>query len=188
MKILSWAENPQQAIMESILLLKEGRCVVYPTDTVYGIATDPMKEECVRLVNGMKGKAEDEPLSICIPSIDWLEERVGKEYAKMAMEYLPGPYTLLIPAKDHIPAMGRSKLVGVRMIKHPVIDALVDRFGPITSTSANIHGMPAPKSVTEAIAQLRDRVELYIDAGETVIGRASTIIRLEGREAKVIRQ
>jgi len=188
MRVVRWADKPQQAVMESVLMLKEGKCVVYPTDTVYGIAADPMRRECVELVNDVKGREKDEPLSVCIPSFDWLEERVDKELVKKIRGYLPGPYTILLPVKERIPAMGRSKLLGVRMVKHPCVEAIVERFGPITSTSANLHDMPPPKNVSDAMAQLRDRAELYIDAGETGTGRPSTIISFVGGEAKVIRQ
>lgn len=188
MKLVSWSDSPQQAIMESVLVLGRGGCVVYPTDTVYGIAVDPMRKECVELVNGIKGRERDEPLSICIPSLEWLEERVDSELAQKARSYLPGPYTLLLPVKERIPAMGRSKLLGVRMVRHPCVEAIVERFGPITSTSANAHDMPPPKNVLDAMSQLRDRAELYIDAGETGTGRPSTIISFVGGEAKVIRQ
>jgi L-threonylcarbamoyladenylate synthase len=188
MRVVRWADRPQQAVMESVLLLKEGKCVVYPTDTIYGIAADPMRDECVKLVNRIKGREEDEPISICIPSLEWLEERVDKELVKKARGYLPGPYTLLLPVKERIAVMGRSKLLGVRMVQHPYVEAIVERFGPITSTSANAHDMPPPKSVSDAMAQLRDRADLYIDAGETGTGRPSTIISFVGGEAKVIRQ
>jgi len=187
MKVLSWHDSPQESVMESLIVLKRGGFIVYPTDTVYGIGADPMQKVCVEYINRLKGRDTDEPISVCIPSFEWLAEKVDKKFIEVARMYLPGPYTLLIPAKVSIPAMGRSDLLGVRMVNHPYVQSIVERFGPITSTSANLHGMPPPARVKDAISQLMDRVDLYIDGGD-LPGRASTIISLENETIKVIRE
>lgn len=187
MKVISWSSSSQGALMECIRLLTAGRIVVYPTDTVYGIAADPMRRECIARVNTLKSRAEDEPISICIPSFEWLEEYVDERYVDTARSYLPGPYTLLLPVKRRLPVQGRSPLLGVRMVSHPVVERIVERFGPITSTSANLHGMRPPRTVDEARIQLQDRIDLYIDAGETPVGRASRVISFERGGPKVLR-
>lgn len=178
MRVFNWERDRGRAVLEAIWALKEKKLVVYPTDTLYGIAADPMSPEAVRLVNDVKGRAADQPLSICIPDIFWLKGRVEDHYFHRAKELIPGPVTLLVPVKERIPAMGSAPTLGVRLVKHPVVEELTARFGPITTTSANRHGEPPATTCAEAVAQLGDAVEVYIDAGPARVGRPSKIISL----------
>jgi tRNA threonylcarbamoyl adenosine modification protein (Sua5/YciO/YrdC/YwlC family) len=178
MRLFNWERERARAVLEAVWALKEGRLVVYPTDTLYGLAADPAREECVTRVNQVKGRPPDQPLSVCIPEIMWLKDRVEDMYFHRAKEMLPGPVTLLVPVKERIPAMGRSPTLGVRLVEHPVVKEITARFGPVTATSANRHGEEPPVTCQEAVRQLGDHVEVYIDAGPTRTARASKVISL----------
>ncbi|HLF06904.1 MAG TPA: L-threonylcarbamoyladenylate synthase [Thermoplasmata archaeon] len=178
MKVYNWERERQSAILESVWALKQGLLVVYPTDTLYGLAADPAREECVIRVNEVKGRPVDWPISICIPNLDWLEGRTDPRFVARARELLPGPVTLLMPIKERIAAMGSADTLGVRLVEHPVVKELTERFGIITTTSANRHDHDPPTTCEEAVKQLGESVEVYIDAGPVRVGRASKIISL----------
>ena len=186
MKRYNWETERQRAILESVWALKQGRLVVYPTDTLYGIAVDPTKEESVMLVNEVKGRPVDWPISICIPDLEWLEGRTDPRFVARARELLPGPVTLLMPVKERIAAMGSADTLGVRLVDHPVVKELTERFGIITTTSANRHDHDPPTTCEEAVRQLGESIDVYIDAGPVRVGRASKIISLV--DEQVIRE
>jgi tRNA threonylcarbamoyl adenosine modification protein (Sua5/YciO/YrdC/YwlC family) len=186
MKVFDWERERQRAILEAVWALRQGRLVVYPTDTLYGIAADPTRTECVVMVNEVKGRPVDWPISICIPSLQWLEGRTEERYAKRASELLPGPVTVILPVKERLAAMGSADTLGVRMVDHDVVRELTSRFGIITTTSANRHDREPPTTCQEAMRQLGESVDVYIDAGPSPVGRASKIFSV--LDEKVIRE
>ncbi len=186
MRVVNWERERGRAILEAIWALQQGRLIVYPTDTLYGIGADPTRDDVMRRVNEVKGRAPGTPISICIPDIGWLKERVTEAHFARAAELLPGPVTLLIPVKERIAAMGSSSALGVRWVRVPAVEEITRRFGPITTTSANRHGEPPATTCEEARRQLGDAVDVYIDAGPARIGRPSRIISLE--DESVVRE
>lgn len=186
MKVHNWERDRERAILEAVWALRQGRLVVYPTDTLYGIAADPTREECVVMINEVKGRPVDWPISICIPDLKWLEDRAEERFVRRASELLPGPVTVILPVKERLAAMGSADTLGVRMVDHPVVRELTSRFGIITTTSANRHDREPPVTCQEAMRQLGESVDVYIDAGPSRVGRASRIVSL--LDEKVIRE
>src|SRR5574341_772159 len=179
MRTVNWERERGRAILEAVWALQQGKLIVYPTDTLYGIGADPARDDVVRRVNEDKGRAADTPVSICIPDIGWLRERVSEKHFARAVELLPGPVTLLVPVKERMAAMGSAATLGVRFVRVPAVEEITRRFGPITTTSANRHGEPPATTCDEARRQLGDSIDVYIDAGPARIGRASRVISLE---------
>ncbi len=172
--------------------LAKGGLVVYPTDTVYGLAADPFQPAAVDRVYAAKERPREMALSMAVADVDALF-RYGVKTPlaeNFCRKNLPGPYTVVLRATPAAPRplVNRTGLLGLRIPDHPIPRLLAKVYGPITTTSANRHGRPSPTSCDEAKAQLGEAVDLYIDAGPTPLGTESTVVDLSGPKAKVLRQ
>lgn len=171
-------------------VLKAGGLVINPTDTCYGIAADIFNKAAIENLYAQKGMPLDKPISILVRSIEEAKiYGVFSEFAlRLAQEFWPGPLTLVVPRTDALPPHinPSGKTVGIRVIDDPVSVSLLDALGgPITTTSANAHGMPSPYSVKEVSVE----ADLMLDVGElSRRQKPSTIIQVEGDTATMIRQ
>lgn len=171
--------------------LRKGGLVVHPTDTVYGIAADPFQDAAVERLYVAKERPRDLAVSLSVADIAGLF-RFGEQTSLAAAfceKNLPGPYTVVLRATASAPKAVVSKdgRIGLRIPDHPIPRLLMKRFGPITSTSANVHGRPSPTTCDEAQGQLGDRVDVYLDGGPAPLGVESTVVDLSGARAKVLR-
>ena len=176
-----WVLHPEE-LMEAVDLLKGGCLVVYPTDTLYGLGADPYDAEAVRRLYRVKRRPRTEPMSLVVGDREEAERLAYllEPGRRLWKAFLPGPLTLLLPAKPEAPPppVTHEGVVGLRCPKQAIPRALAAEFGPITTTSANRHGAPAPVRVEEAVGQLGIDVDLYIDAGPSPYGVPSTIVDL----------
>jgi L-threonylcarbamoyladenylate synthase len=176
-----WVLHPKE-LMEAVDLLKGGGLVVYPTDTLYGLGADPYDNAAMDRLYRVKRRPWTEPMSLVVGDI----EEAGRlahlleSGRRLWKAFLPGPLTLLLPAKPEAPPppVTRDGIVGLRYPEHPIPRAIAAEFGPVTTTSANRHGAPAPVRAEEAMTQLGTDVDLYIDAGPSPYGLPSTIVDL----------
>ncbi len=170
----------------------KGGLVVYPTDTVYGLAADPFQKAAVERVYAVKARPRNLALSMAVASLDDVFRYGSKTPLADAFcrKNLPGPYTVVLRATPEAPPalVNAQGLIGMRIPDHPIPRLLARACGPITTTSANRHGQPSPSSCDDARAQLGDAVDLYIDAGPTPLGQESSVIDVSGAKAKVLRQ
>lgn len=172
----------EEDLMEAVDLLKGGALVVYPTDTLYGLGADPYDDAAVRRLYRVKRRPRSEPVSLVVADMveaERLAHLVGPG-RRLWKTFLPGPLTLLLPMKPEAPPppVTRDGVVGLRCPNQAIPRALADEFGPITTTSANRHGAPAPRQAEEAVAQFGTEVDLYIDAGPSPYGLPSTVVDL----------
>ncbi|WP_232703227.1 L-threonylcarbamoyladenylate synthase [Halobacterium wangiae] len=159
--------------------IREGGLVVYPTETVYGLAADALDPEAVASVFDAKGRSRDEPLSFAFP--DWEDAlayvRVGETERAFMAEFLPGPVTVVCAKRERVPDVltgGRDR-VGVRVPDHEVALALLERVAPVTATSANRSGQPSVTDPADLDPAFRERVGVVLDGGETP-GTESTVV------------
>ena len=173
-------------------VLRGGGLVVYPTDTAYGLGADPFQEKAVDGLFTAKSRPRDEPVSMAvadIPEIFRFGEATPIAQAFCAKN-LPGPFTVVLRATEQAPRpmVSGAGRIALRVPGHPIPRLLAKAIGPITSTSANRHGQPTPRTCEAAREQLGDRVDLYIDGGATPLGGESSVVDLSGKQAKVLRQ
>lgn len=170
-------------LQEAVEALNRRALVVYPTDTLYALGADALDADAVRAVFDAKRRPPEQPLSVCVADLAMMEQvaRVGPLARRLVERFLPGPLTLVLPPDAGVPdeLLGASKGLGVRIPAHPWALALARRFGPLTCTSANLHGRADPGTCAEARGQLGAGVARYLDAGP-VGGRASTVLDLTG--------
>ncbi len=172
--------------------LSGGGLVVFPTETVYGLAADPFNEAAVKRVFMVKNRPFDMPLSIAVSGIAMLERLayLNEPSRRLVERFLPGPITLLLKKRQAVPDIVTysSDLVGIRMPDHPIALQIIRRFGPLIATSANTHAHPDATCVKDAMDDLGDKIGIYVDSGSTALGKPSTIVLVEGKDVTLIRQ
>ena len=175
---------PGDDVTEAVAALRRGELVVYPTETVYGLAADALDPEAVERVFEAKGRSRGKPVSMALP-----EAAVAADYARVSdrerafcERFLPGPVTVLLERTDRVPDVlvaGRDR-VGVRVPDHDLSRDLARRVGPITATSANRSGNPSARRVAELDERVRERA-VVLDGGETP-GTESSVVDVAAGE------
>lgn len=167
-------------------ILSNSGIIVYPTETLYGIGTNPFDEKAILKIFDIKKRKKTLPISIAVSNIEMLKQlaEVNEQVLKIYRRFLPGPFTLILKKKPVIPDLLTSNMdtIGVRVPKHDFTLRLIEEFGPITSTSANIHGKEFPINIKIAKKQLGQKVDMYIDYGECQYKSPSAIIDIENKK------
>jgi len=173
-------------------ILRDGGLVVYPTDTVYGLAADPFQPAAVARVFEVKRRPRDQPISMAVADVpDLFQFGEPTPIAEaFCAKNLPGPYTVVLRARSHAPpaVLSNDRRIALRVPAHPIPRLLAKAYGPITGTSANRHGSTSPVTCADARDELGEGVDLYVDGGPTPLGGESTIVDLSGERAKILRQ
>lgn len=178
--------------------IREGDLVVYPTETVYGLAADALDAAAVERVFETKGRDRSKPVSLAVPSVDAATDYVRPTERELAFmrAFLPGPVTVLVEGGVRVPDVltaGRDR-VGVRVPDHEMALSLLEQVAPITSTSANVSGEGSARAVDEIDPSIREAAAVVLDGGRTpgtessVVDVASGDIVREGAQADEIRE
>ena len=177
---------------EVVAVLKSGELIVYPTDTLYGIGADPFNESSVKKVFLAKNRPFDMPLSIAVSNEKMMESVavLNDNARKLIRSFMPGALTIMLTRKPTIPDILTSgqNQVGIRIPDHPLAIRIIDRFGPITSTSANLHSHKDPVDAKIPMKDLKDTVAVCIDCGKTTKAVPSTIVDVSDGTVDVIRK
>ena len=180
------------AIRKAAAGVREGRLVVLPTDTLYGIGADAFSPDAVRALLEAKGRGSDMPPPVLVPdvrTVDGLATEVPGYARALVEEFWPGPLTLVLRAQPSLLwDLGETGgTVALRMPDDPVALELLREVGPMAVSSANRTGNPASRTVVEAASQLGAAVEFYLDGGPVPGGLASTIVDCTRDEPVVLR-
>jgi L-threonylcarbamoyladenylate synthase len=172
--------------------LREGGLVVLPTETVYGLGGLATSDRSANAIYEAKGRPSDNPLIIHIATPEEAEQyaHTSDTYYRLAAQFMPGPLTVILPKKDTIPyaVTGGLDTVAVRCPAHPIANALIRALGaPIAAPSANRSGRPSPTCAAHTVEDLDGRVDIILDGGECEVGLESTIVKLEGDRAVLLR-
>ena len=174
-------------------LLKNGKRVVFPTETVYGLGANALDKNAVKSIFAAKGRPSDNPLIVHIADFSQVEKIAEDipEKAKLLMEkFWPGPLTIILKRKSCIPDEVTAGLdtVGIRMPSNPAAHELLSLCKlPIAAPSANISGRPSPTDAKYVIEDMDGRVEGIIDGGDCTIGLESTVIDMTGQTPVILR-
>ncbi|MGH3645136.1 MAG: L-threonylcarbamoyladenylate synthase [Mycobacterium sp.] len=180
-------------IASAISALKGGRLVVLPTDTVYGIGADAFDGAAVAALLSAKGRGRDMPVPVLVGSwhtIDGLVYSVPESARQLIRAFWPGALSLVVQQAPSLQwDLGDAAgTVMLRMPLHPVAIELLREVGPMAVSSANISGHAAAVTAADARDQLGDLVEVYLEAGPSAQGSASTIVDLTGAQPRVLRE
>jgi L-threonylcarbamoyladenylate synthase len=164
-----------------------GGVVVFPADTVYGLACDPSNEAAVARLYELKGRPPDKPAAVMffdrVQALAALPELTGRTRALMA-KLLPGAVTLLVPS-ERFPLAGGAGTLGLRVPDIPPLATV-----PVLQSSANEAGGPDARRLDEVPEAIRRGADLVIDGGE-LPGTPSTVVDLRqyerGGDVRIVR-
>ena len=186
-----------RAHSEAVELLQKGETVTLPTETVYGLAADSLNPLAVVKIFEAKGRPRFDPLIIHLPDRAWLEKiavlpRPDRQLIlKLAEEFWPGPFTMILPKRVIVPEIVTAGLdtVAVRISAHPVFSQIVQAFAkPVAAPSANRFGRVSPTTAQHVLNELKGRIPLIVDAGPTQHGIESTIIAIRDGKIDILRR
>lgn len=191
-------KSNKKGLLAALKLLREGKSVVYPTDTAYGLGVDALNQRAVRTIYKIKSRNFRKPVHVIIGGLPMAKRYVETDAIseRLFRNFFPGPLALVLPLKKKLPAALKllaagTNTLGVRMPDHAIALNLVRRLGrPITATSANLSGGPTPYSITAASRQFRGKVfrpDLYLDAGRLPRRPPSTLVSIKKRKIKILR-
>lgn len=149
-----------------------GKPVVYPTDTLYALGADPFNEDAVKKIFVLK-RMKPAVLSVAFPSVE--NARKYAEIPEWVERLLPGPLTIITESKGERKYITENGKIGIRVPDNRTSLELLEKCGPLISTSANIHGHEPLKNI-EGIKRLFGDSVLYVRGEEPKYGKPSTII------------
>lgn len=167
---------------ESAKVLENGGIVVFPTETVYGLAAHALRPEAIEKVYETKNRNHEKPLSLAVPNVETALQYVETEYReeKFMREFLPGPVTVVAQKKQEVPDIltaGKSE-VGIRVPNHKTALELLEHKSPITATSANISGTGSVVDVEKLSQDVKQKSDFVIDDGKLDGGTGSTVVNV----------
>lgn len=185
---------PNPEILERAAeLLRAGRLVAFPTETVYGLGANALDAAAVARIYEAKGRPSYNPIIVHVASVAAVSE-VAREWTgranALATAFWPGPMTLVLPRQPAVPNIVTAGLdsVAVRVPAHPVARALLDAAQiPIAAPSANRSTELSPTTGRHVEKSLGDAVDLILDAGPTQVGIESTVVDLTSEVPTILR-
>jgi L-threonylcarbamoyladenylate synthase len=187
-------DHPNPALIaRAAAQLRAGGLVAFPTETVYGLGVNALDAAAVRRLFEAKGRPATDPLIVHITSLQTLDVLVSQRPAivdTLAARFWPGPLTLVLPRSAAVPPEVTASLdtIAVRIPAHPVAHALITAAGiPVAAPSANLFSRPSPTRAAHVLEDLRGRIDMVVDAGETTVGVESTVLDLTGERPTILR-
>ena len=182
-------EIPDSELLARIqLLIASGGTIIYPTRTLYGIGAGISSISGIVNVLKMKNRPHG-PISVML-NRGQLTNFVDVPIKAKALVDSQLPITLVLPAKPNVSSIltETNGSLAVRIADSILLQAIIEKVGPITSTSANPAGGPDPHTIEIAREQLSDKPDIYLDAGPTELKAGSTMIDLtDNLKAKILR-
>jgi L-threonylcarbamoyladenylate synthase len=174
-------------------LLRHGRLVAFPTETVYGLGANALDPAAVKRIFEAKGRPLTSPLIVHVGSLEMARELALEWPDKaeaLARRFWPGPLTLVLPKRACVPDVVTAGLpsVGLRMPAHPVALALLRATGlPLAAPSANRFTELSPTTAQHVHDGLGSAVDLVLDGGPCTVGIESTVLSLTGTTPRILR-
>jgi L-threonylcarbamoyladenylate synthase len=176
--------NPEQVVGQAARLLRQGKLVAVPTETVYGLLANADMPEAVERLSRVKGRAENRPYTYLIADAAVLAAE-GAEISPIARRLIglfwPGPLTVVLRVGDD--------WRGFRLPDHPLVRKIVRAAGcRVVAPSANRSGAAEPTTASDVQREIGERIDLILDDGPCRIGKPSTVVRVQGDRLEVLRE
>lgn len=187
-------EPTAETVAEAARLLRDGRLVAFPTETVYGLGGDATNDRAVAAIFEAKGRPQFNPLISHVLDTASAKAFVkwNDDAEKLAARFWPGPLTLVLPRTEGSPisllATAGLDTVAIRAPSHPVAQALIRAAGrPVAAPSANRSGAVSPTRAEHVAESLGERVPMILDGGPCLVGVESTVLDLSGNRPALLR-
>jgi len=180
MQITLTQQSRGLVINKAVSILEKGGVIVYPSDTVYGLAVDATNDAAIERLVSLKGRRPDQKFSYNFADIEMIEKfiELKDDQREILKKYLPGPFTFILTSE-----------VSVRIPQNTIITDITRAFGkPTTATSANLTGMPPIISIKSLDAKIYLNSDLIIEDTEFSGAKPSTVVDISQKPYKVIRE
>ena len=165
-------------------LLNEGKIVITPTDTIYGIMGDSTNEEVIKKIYKIKKRPLNKSLILLMDSYEMIKKytkNIGDNEEKLIEEFMPGLVTIILEKNDKVNNLitSNTNYVGVRIPNNKELLEIINKLDkPVISTSANISEEISITNIEQLDKEIKDNVDYIYDAGE-IINQSSTIVKFE---------
>lgn len=169
--------------IKAVQILNNGGVIIIPTDTVYGLAAVYGNVQGTRRIFEIKKRLQNKPLAVLIPDIDSIEKWIDKDPAilELCRKSWPGATTLIIEDRN-----GES--IGLRMPDHAALIEIMKKTGPLSATSANISGQPAPLDLESIPYELKDACDMVLDLDPKPCGKPSRVLDIRNGQNNILRE
>lgn len=180
-------------LIKAAQMIKEGKTVIFPTETVYGLGANALDQDAALKIYKAKGRPSDNPLIVHITRYEQLDVLVARQTdqaKRLIHAFWPGPLTLVFEKNEAVPkgVTGGLDTVAIRMPAHPVAHALIEAAGvPVAAPSANLSGQPSPTRAQHVIRDMANRVDVIITDGDVFHGIESTVLDVTGDVPVILR-
>lgn len=195
-KYFDWKNNVDESELNKIKeILDNDGVIIFPTDTVYGIACNCFSEKAIKKVFDIKKRPENKPINVLSNNLDKIKlvsKNISEKEEFLINKYMPGALTIILDKNEKVSDILTAGLdtIGVRIPKNNIPLRILENVSyPLATTSANISGDSAGIKITDFLKEFDGVVDAIIDGGETDLKVASTIVRVEsGNKLKIIRE
>lgn len=195
-KYFDWKNNVDESELNKIKeILDNDGVIIFPTDTVYGIACNCFSEKSIKKVFDIKKRPENKPINVLSNNLDKIKlvsKNINEKEKFLIDKYMPGALTIILDKNEKVSDILTAGLdtIGVRIPKNNISLRILENVSyPLATTSANISGDSAGIKITDFLKEFDGVVDAIIDGGETDLKVASTIVRVESdNKLKIIRE
>ncbi len=181
-----FAGKIEEELTRAVEMLRKGKVILYPTDTIWGIGCDATQAKAVQKVFKIKGRPAEKSAIILLDSVERLSDYV-KEVPSATQDFYeqaPGPLTIVFEQGKSLPksVLAKDGTIAIRVVRNEFVKEMIRRLGkPVISTSANLSGEPAPIMYSEISNDIKEKVDYIVDYDRYKIHSTapSTIIKLE---------
>ena len=195
-KYFDWKNNVDESELNKIKeILDNDGVIIFPTDTVYGIACNCFSEKAIKKVFDIKKRPENKPINVLSNNLDKIKlvsKNISEKEEFLINKYMPWALTIILDKNEKVSDILTAGLdtIGVRIPKNNISLRILENVSyPLATTSANISGDSAGIKITDFLKEFDGVVDAIIDGGETDLKVASTIVRVESdNKLKIIRE
>lgn len=199
MKARYFDEKKQINLKDIELIAREianGKSVVFPTETVYGIGTNAFNQKACEKIFEIKGRPQNKPLIVLVSNknmLDIMVNNINQIEQKLIETFWPGPLTIIFEKKGECEisdiVTGGKNSLGIRMTSGKIARMLIEEAGvPIVAPSANLSGKPTGVKIENIVEELGDKVDYILDCGDVCDSTTSTVIQVKENIIYILRE
>ena len=187
-------ELTENNLKEINKVLDEDGVIIFPTDTVYGIACNCYSIDGLNKIFSFKNRPLSKPINVLTDSIEKIKmvsNGLKEKEIELIEKYLPGDLTIIVDKNERVPDLltANLKTVGVRIPNHKIALKILENYPyPLATTSVNLAGLSPGMEVSDFIEEFKNKVDIIVDGGKSPIGLPSTIVRIENDSLKILRE